>query len=434
MKFHINSIRAVILTKHLPKRLMIAKKSLKEIFMKSKKILTTVLAFSAALSPMAFADIHDNHPITGGRQVPELDYAWQVKLIGTKTDNTQIVCGGALIADLWAVTSAKCFLDTSGNKLTMADFKTITLFSYDPLDSNGREISPMPKRKMQKKPVTHFIVHDQPEQNDIALVTVAKDSYQLNEIPPFLNGRQIKLMNDTENQTLSKLKEQNWVPQGERLPLFVVSGYQGDPSSTKQLKRDYLAAIPDNQCNNGGRNTHCVTTPESSYTQGLCNADIGAPLVWKNPDNASDRDKGLRLAGIASSKPDANCNSEFTNIAPYISWIQEQYRNDDRVIATNDVFRTGTEFKLNPNIALIYQFDSYDPLADENMPTYTSKGEVGGLADSTDVLDKEKEKEAADAAAKAEAEAKKGEDGGGSFGLGLLMTLGAVGFTRRKKQ
>ena len=71
---------------------------------------------------------------------------------------------------------------------------------------------------------------------------------------------------------------------------------------------------------------------------------------------------------------------------------------------------------------------SYVPHADENMPSYTDKGEVGGNSGEDPDLVGDDDDNATDG------NGDSGDKSGGSFGLGVLIALGAPVYSRRKKK
>ncbi|WP_274036214.1 trypsin-like serine protease [Vibrio parahaemolyticus] len=374
--------------------------------MKSKKLLSAILAMTAVSSPLALASTTNGteQVTTGGVEVLESNYPWQVKVITTMNGVEEAkVCGGAIIDTQWAVTSAQCFFDVSKG-LDKNDIESVQV-SFPDYDGEG----------LATLNIDKFFVHSSAtgnpaDANDIALVKFNESSFPMNGV--------IQLMTaDEDENVLTQQKSDFWVENQERLPLFVTTGYQG--SLDGALKRDYLSGVPNDKCDGyNTRLTHCGTTPHPEYTQGMCYGDLGAPLIWKNPNNAGDNNKGLRLAGIASIGKD-NCDnnnySEFTNIADYVDWIKNTITAE-----------IGEEYVVN-QLAQMTVF-SYDPLADENMPSYTDKGEVGGNSGEDPDFVGDDNDNATDG------NGDSGDKSGGGFGLGVLIALGATAYSRRKKK
>lgn len=377
----------------------------------NKKSLLAVLALAStvSLSNPALAETVN----TGGLEAELTQYPWQVQVVSTMNGVEEAkVCGGAIISYQWAVTSAQCFFDTS-NQLTVDDLDSVSITFFNP---NSKQLVTATE--------VGVLVHENATGNpedayDIALLSVSDTSFPANS--------PIKLMSGLEEQSLSIEKGQYWIENQERLPLFVTSGFEGVEGGA--LKRDYLAGVPDANCEGyDERLTHCATTPHPEYVQGMCYGDIGSPLVWKNQENAGDSDYGLRLAGVATIGVD-NCDndnySEYTIIADYVDWIDSAvYYYDGYTIS--QTASTSTY--------------GYDPLADENMPVYTSEGELE-VADNTDETDSTDGTDGTDATDNSEnnesgqsSGGSSNDSSGGSVGLGLILALGATAYMRRKEE
>ncbi|CZF77831.1 S1 family peptidase [Grimontia marina] len=261
----------------------------------------------AALSNFSHAseeNVRQPH-IVGGNNANISALPWQVYI-----DIPSSGCGGVIISNDYVLTAAHCVEGLFASDISV-------LAGFTDLSSPRSPI-----------PVANIQVH--PDYNnanltaDIAILKLA------GSLPS--NAKSIPLLM-AENQ--SEMDNEFQVP---KLDNLVSSGWgatRTGGAGSQSLKMVALTGVPDSSCSwttfsNGSVSqafSDAYVCANNTTTEGICSGDSGGPLVWQNPSNASDADRGYRLAGLVSfSSRDDGCaspNAEdgFTQVSTYFSWI-----------------------------------------------------------------------------------------------------------------
>ncbi|EAS42830.1 GlyGly-CTERM sorting domain-containing protein [Photobacterium profundum] len=278
-------------------------------------VLVPQLAFSA--TPQAKA-INGNN----ASDYDSLLLPWQAAIKQTTSDATG--CGAVVIASNWVVTAAHCDVAGLGNMV-------ITGTSYIP-QGDFSKLDDKYKFKVINR-IHHPDYNNITFSNDIALFQV--DSSMFNVAQP------IKIATVNEQQAADGDFENTWIKDSDSKANLIASGW-GDTVSKGTFPSDLqvvkLGGIPDEKCNNKMDNTNyfvCADSNIADLIKDVCAGDSGGPLIWQDPSNIADKDKGLRLVGVTSngadckvksdnqSNPYYQLNGQFTQLSHYRDWIED---------------------------------------------------------------------------------------------------------------
>lgn len=337
---------------------------------------TTAIAalISIALAPqLAFSATPQAKAINGNNAT---DYdsqllPWQAAIKQTNFDATG--CGAVVIASNWVVTAAHCDVSALGD-VVIAGTSYIPQGDFSKLDA---------KYKFTViKRFHHSAYNSTTFENDIALFQV--DRSMLNVAQP------IKIATVSEQQAADNNFDNTWVQGSDSKANLIASGW-GDtvangafPSKLQVVK---LGGIPDGKCNNKIYNSDyfvCADSNIADLVKDVCAGDSGGPLIWQNPLNIADTDKGLRLVGITSNGADCKIKNDnqnnpyyqlhgqFTQLSSYRGWIE------DTIHATEG----DNSFSLNAVAAPTITKDPFIVVADKpsakTQPVDSGSGSSGG--------------------------------------------------------
>jgi secreted trypsin-like serine protease len=276
--------------------------------------------------PLAFSATPQAKAINGtnATDYDSLLLPWQAAIKQKSHDATG--CGAVVIAAHWVVTAAHCDVPELGD-VVIAGTSYIPQGDFSKLDDK------------YKFTVINRIHHPDYNSvtfsNDIALFQVEVDRSMFNVAQP------IKIATVSEQQAIDDDFDNTWIKSSDSKANLIASGW-GDtvangafPSDLQVVK---LGGIPDDKCNNTiNHNDYfvCADSNVADLIKDVCAGDSGGPLIWQNPLNIADTDKGLRLVGITSNGADCkvkNDNSnnpyyqlhgQFTQLSSYRGWIED---------------------------------------------------------------------------------------------------------------
>ncbi|PSU46939.1 GlyGly-CTERM sorting domain-containing protein [Photobacterium frigidiphilum] len=290
---------------------------------------TTAIAalISFALAPqLAFSATPQAKAINGtnATDYDNLLLPWQAAIKQTTSDLTG--CGAVVIAAHWVVTAAHCNDVSKLGNMVIAGVSYIPQGDFSKLDA---------KYKFTViKRIHHSAYNSTTFENDIALFQVEES--MLNVAQP------IKIATAEEEQKAADADfKSTWVQGSDSKANLIASGW-GD-TVTKYTFPSYLqvvklAGIPDDQCNNTIDNNAyfvCADSNIADLVKDVCAGDSGGPLIWQNPLNIADTDKGIRLIGITSNGADCKIKNDnqnnpyyqlhgqFTQVSHYRDWIED---------------------------------------------------------------------------------------------------------------
>ncbi len=283
---------------------------------------------SFALAPqLAFSATPQAKAINGtnATDYDSLLLPWQAAIKQKNHDATG--CGAVVIASTWVVTAAHC--DVSGlDDIVIAGTSYIPQGDFSKLDD-----------RYKFKVINRFHHPDYNSNsnskfnNDIALFQVEKS--MLNVAQP------IKIATKKEQKAADRDFDETWIQGSDSKANLIASGW-GDTVSKGAFPSDLqvvkLGGIPDEQCNNTINNNDyfvCADSNIADLVKDVCAGDSGGPLIWQNPSNIADKDKGLRLVGITSNGADCKVKNDnqndpyyqlhgqFTQLSSYRGWIED---------------------------------------------------------------------------------------------------------------
>jgi MYXO-CTERM domain-containing protein len=288
---------------------------------------TTAIAalISLALAPqLAFSATPQAKAINGNNATDydSLLLPWQAAIKQTFHEATG--CGAVVIASHWVVTAAHCDVSGLGNVI-IAGTSYIPQGDFSKLDDKYKfnVVNRLP----------HFQYNDKTFENDIALFQVDRSMFDV--------AQPIKIATVSEQQVADDNFDNTWVQGSDSEANLIASGW-GDtvangafPSELQVVK---LGGIPDGKCNNKIYNSDyfvCADSNIADLIKDVCAGDSGGPLIWQNPSNIADKDKGLRLVGITSNGADCKIKNDnqndpfyqlhgqFTQLSHYRDWIED---------------------------------------------------------------------------------------------------------------
>lgn len=298
---------------------------------------TTAIAalISFALAPqLAFSATPQAKAINGtnATDYDSLLLPWQAAIKQKNHEATG--CGAVVIAAHWVVTAAHCDVPELDN-VVIAGTSYIPQGDFSKLDD---------KYKFTVINRIHHSAYNSNSNNkfnhDIALFQVEES--MLNVAQP------IKIATEKEQNAADENFDNILVDTSDSKANLIASGW-GDtvangafPSDLQVVK---LGGIPDKQCNNTINNNDyfvCADSNIADLVKDVCSGDSGGPLIWQNPSNIADTDKGIRLVGITSNGADCKVKSDnqsnpyyqlhgqFTQLSHYRGWIEDTIRTSPK--------------------------------------------------------------------------------------------------------
>jgi secreted trypsin-like serine protease len=257
-------------------------------------LLAVLIVLALARSAPAQEEIRPlNRRIVGGEQTDISQHPWQVALT-VRIDDTDYLCGGSIIGELWIVTAAHCFGGEEGKasdvraKAGETDYTAAGVWSQ----------------------IERVIIHEaydrSTQQNDIALLKLKSP----------IAGRVIKLA------TASLM-----VPLGQPLEVTGWGATEEAGKTSPALLRAIVPVADIATCNAPAAYDGRIKAGMmcAGYREGgvdSCQGDSGGPLVWRTPD-------GPVLVGIVSWGDGCARKLKYgiyTSISAFRDWI-------DRVLA-----------------------------------------------------------------------------------------------------
>ncbi|OEF64069.1 serine endopeptidase [Enterovibrio norvegicus] len=273
-----------------------------------------LIVAAMSLSSFSFAAEKEAR-VVGGSDATISQAPWQAFVrIGNN------FCGGVIISDFWILTAAHC-LDTAGSDdpFSLASASSVTVYTGTAETFNANFSDFLSE-------VDAVYVHGgyskDSLENDIALVKLSS-SVHANASSVVLADTSVQANVDaTGNQGLGDLRLSGW-------------GFTdtGRTTSTNTLQIASLSTVLDSTCASAwGATVSGVSSYQNKFfcaqesNVGACNGDSGGPLIWMDPNRASDADNGATLVGIVSFGVNAQCASStfpdvYTQVSNYSDWI-----------------------------------------------------------------------------------------------------------------
>lgn len=289
---------------------------------------TTAIAalISFALAPQLALSATPQAKAINGTNATNYDsllLPWQAAIKQTNADATG--CGAVVIASNWVVTAAHCDVLGIGD-VVIAGTSYIPQGDFSKLDD---------KYKFNViKRIPHPDYNTITFENDIALFQLKEDMLVV--------AQPIKIATIEEQKDADADFKSTWVQGSDSKANLIASGW-GDtvtkgtfPSDLQVVK---LGGILDGQCNNNNYFV-CADSNIADLVKDVCAGDSGGPLIWQNPLNIADTDKGIRLVGITSNGVDCKVQNDnipydyqlhgqFTQLSSYRDWIEDTIHATD---------------------------------------------------------------------------------------------------------
>ncbi|MGR5128665.1 trypsin-like serine protease [Photobacterium swingsii] len=311
---------------------------------KTKTIIATLclLGSSATLAASTTDSIAADSPsvlprvMNGEAAIQDL-LPWQVMVYG---QNYGTMCGGSIISEHWIVTAAHCTfkVELGSRKVILEKGDYIFAGTTNPHLFGG--YLDLNKGTVIEEVITHKDYNPEIQatrfDNDIALIRVNASLYDR-------GGKAIRIATYKKPDLVSAEQTQadqqfanTYVSGQDSQATLIASGWghlgtQNKTSETLQVVK--LAGIPDNQCDRSpykGDYFVCADSNRAAVKKDVCRGDSGGPLIWQNPANVNDADKGLRLVGATSNGPLCSAKKDrltdadglYTQVSYYRDWIE----------------------------------------------------------------------------------------------------------------
>ncbi|PWI33747.1 serine protease [Vibrio albus] len=241
--------------------------------------------------------------VVNGTQASESEVPWQAYIT-----IAEYACGGTIIADKWVLTAAHCVEGYSASQITVyVGSSDLTSLSMQTIAVSTMTVNPGYSSSTSI--------------NDIAILELAHSIAS--------PAQPIKLMSVSE-QAEADLEFDLATSDNLFLSGWGYTNADRTASST-DLMKVLLDGVSDDACadawgvSSSGISAYFLCA-NSADSEGACNGDSGGPLVWQNKNNASDADKGYRLAGLVSFGPTEQCAMTqypdvYTQVSSQLSWI-----------------------------------------------------------------------------------------------------------------
>ncbi|MGF1723678.1 trypsin-like serine protease [Photobacterium nomapromontoriensis] len=305
--------------------------------MRNKKIniCSLLIALSLSTPTIAFADNESvQSRILNGEQANKVAndlLPWQAAMLMMPDANEQASagCGAVVISDFWLVTAAHCAQTGIGMSTTVVAGTTL----IPNTTGDAHSVDSRYKFNVVRKIIHPHYNGTKDLDHDIALLKVDR---KLTSV-----AKPIKIATVKEQATADNAFANTWNESAYSKANLITSGWGLTESTTQanELMVVKLAGIPDKSCDTGGypltSNSHfvCADSNNPDIKKDACRGDSGGPLIWQNPERASDRDYGLRVVGVTSSGPycenkengdsNAQFNGLYTELATYYSWVEQ---------------------------------------------------------------------------------------------------------------
>lgn len=280
----------------------------------------------------------DTFVVGGVDSSSNTELPWQV-FIEITTNEGVFACGGVVVSEQVVLTAAHC-LDVSTDERTVlkADTSMVKVYSGQ---TNIRNLNRSNMNRVSALEI-HKNYTSRGTQNDIAVITL--------ENPIIAPAQPIKILTASEQQDLdSELAS----AQTNNLLLSGWGKVTADRSvDTFDLQKTELNGVSDSTCykawNIGEEDAFSNTLVcGNANNRGACNGDSGGPVVWQNKLNASDADRGYRLAGLVSFGSAVQCADDslpdaFTQVSSFKTWILSNTTqfSEPSPAFTEDIFST----------------------------------------------------------------------------------------------
>ncbi|KFM83315.1 Limulus clotting factor C, partial [Stegodyphus mimosarum] len=240
-------------------------------------------------------------------------WPWQVGIALRRHEGLELICGGALISELWVLTAAHC---------VTKKFSNIPMYPNEVLIFCGKYHRSFKRddNYVQVRKVQQIVVHDEYDfihyDGDIALLQIEEAVEFTTRVKP------ICLPNE--------LTTRENVRDGKK---GIVTGWGLTESGkfSETLKEAVLPVVSHDRCEKAYREgLRTVTITENMFCAGYesgtsdtCNGDSGGPFMFSF---GSANDNRWYLEGLVSWGSESGCGkayrySGFTKVSRFVSWI-----------------------------------------------------------------------------------------------------------------
>lgn len=262
--------------------------------------------------------------MVGGLDALDDEFPWQLLL-----KNEAYWCGAVYVGNGYALTAAHCVYGQNSLKVYGGKANKEELLAGD-----GIEVT--------------YVYHggydpesDSPNENDIAVLTL------LSEVPSSIKPIQIASASERELAESQFYLEYN--PGATAPGNLILSGWGYDAFyvAASELQYTLLAGVPFAICSELWEEAQdqifadtfiCAVSPDENLYRWAMNGDSGSPIIWQNPEHASDSDFGLRLVGLVCTG-ESGLPGVYTDVILLETFIAEN---------TSELVDETPEFSVDP--------------------------------------------------------------------------------------